>query len=332
MKNRRWQVPVLIALAVGILLFARALSAAAGLLLNAAVQAYLFFPLVKTLEKRAPRTSAIFLAFALTLAVNITLIMLFIPVLTKQAQTFFELLPQYREKIDNLFAFLKDLPLPADILSFDKAADAFSFSPQAILSFTATSLLLPVLMLYLLRDRERIAALCLFCLPQNWRGPVQDMAKEINRQLRQYITGEGLTMLLVSALTAMLLALFGFPYWLVLGAIMGIMNVIPYIGPLLGSVPIMLVALSEGRVLTALALILVIQQIDNLLIHPRLISGIMRIHPAVVLLVLTAGGAAGSLLGMVLAVPTYIVLRILFREFYRIFTERKRNVPKFEQI
>ena len=115
---------------------------------------------------------------------------------------------------------------------------------------------------------------------------------------------------------------------------MGIFNVIPYIGPVLGSSPIILTAITDNsdKALLAFILIIAVQQIDNLLIQPRVIGSNLSIHPAVVILCVVAGSAVSDLGGMVLAIPVYIVLRILFKEFYKIFSERKQKFPQINKI
>ena len=174
----------------------------------------------------------------------------------------------------------------------------------------------------------------LFLMPENIRTPAFYMFKNINRQLRDYIMGEFMIILLVSALMALALALFGFEYWLILGIIMGILNIIPYIGPVLGSVPILLIAAISGwdRFWLALILIVVVQQIDNLVIQPHIIANSVKIHPVIVLVCVIAGNSIGNLIGMVLAIPVYIILRIMFKEFYKYFTERKRKFPQLTRI
>ena len=207
-------------------------------------------------------------------------------------------------------------------------------SPATIVSAISTVFLVPVIMFYMLRDREKIKKLSLFILPGEMRTPAIYMFRDINRQLRDYIFGQFVIILAVSGLTAAALGIFGFDYWLVLGLVTGIFNIIPYIGPILGSIPVLLVAATEGwnRIWLALILIILVQQIDNIIIHPRIISESVKIHPVIVLLCVVAGSNVGSFIGMVLAIPMYIVLRILFKEFYKYFSERKQKISQIGKI
>ncbi len=309
-----------------------------SLVISASIQAYIIYPFIKHLEKRVKRNIAIILGFLLIFAILFTVIMLLVPVFVGQIKKLVAFLPGYIDKIKKyimeipyLYIFIENLNINEKI---SMATDGFlkNFSPQNIISFLSSSLLVPVIVYYILKEREKIKNVCLFILPSRMRTPSIYIFRDINRQLRDYIVGEFIIILTVSFLMALLLAMFGFEYWLILGIIMGIFNIIPYIGPIIGSLPILFTAFTENKVVLALILILAVQQIDNLIIHPRIISDSVKIHPVSVLLCVVAGSSVGNILGMVLAIPAFIIFRILFKEFYKYFSERKRNFPQFSKI
>lgn len=329
---------------VFILYFGQTLLEVLTPILLAAIQAYLFLPFIKPLEKRTNRSVAIILGFAILTVVNIAALVILVPVFVEQIKAFSIVVPQY---IENISALIEQYTQPVSSLginlenftltgSITKGIEdtLASFSPAMIISVVTTSFLIPVIMYYMLKDREKIKRIMLFLMPEGIRTPAFFMFKNINRQLRDYIMGEFMIILLVSALMALALALFGFEYWLILGIIMGILNIIPYIGPVLGSVPILLIAAISGwdRFWLALILIVVVQQIDNLLIQPHIIANSVKIHPVIVLVCVIAGNSIGNLIGMVLAIPAYIILRIMFKEFYKYFTERKQKLPQLTRI
>ncbi len=329
---------------VFILYFGQTLLEVLTPILLAAIQAYLFLPFIKPLEKRTNRSAAIILGFAILTVVNIAALVILVPVFVEQIKAFSIVVPQY---IENLSVLIEQYTQPVSSLGINLENFTLiggiakgiedtlaSFSPAMIISIVTTSFLIPVIMYYMLKDREKIKRIMLFLMPENIRTPAFFMFKNINRQLRDYIMGEFMIILLVSALMALALALFGFEYWLILGIIMGILNIIPYIGPVLGSVPILLIAAISGwdRFWLALILIVVVQQIDNLVIQPHIIANSVKIHPVIVLVCVIAGNSIGNLIGMVLAIPAYIILRIMFKEFYKYFTERKRKFPQLTRI
>ena len=343
-KQRIYIILFGIATVLAAVIFSSALKRLAGIVTASAVCAYLLLPLAKALEKRcSKRGIAVIVALSIVITLLFCAVSLFVPVVIKQIKELLIYLPAYVERITAFFAaFTARIPMlkaaverldPGSLLDGAQRVIA-SFSPQKLVTLISTLLLVPVLTFYILRDRHKLQRVALFALPGKARARAVYIARDIDRQMRDYVFGEMTVIFTVSALMALALFLFGFRYWLILGIIMGIFNIIPYIGPVLGSIPIILTAISDNsdKALLAFILIIAVQQIDNLLIQPRVIGSNLSIHPAVVLLCVVAGNAVSSIGGMVLAIPVYIVLRILFKEFYKIFSERKQKFPQINKI
>lgn len=327
-----------------IFLFRAAIARVASVIALAAIFAYLALPLIKILERRTGRTVAALLGIVILISIIIAFITFLLPVLVMQIKDFISFAPTYLSSINNkiihyvervpvLYNFLSEIKLDKTVS--DKAALFINnISPSGIMNAFSNLFLVPVVVFYFLKEREQLKNICLYTLPGKVRSVSVYIFRDINRQLRDYIIGEFAVIIIVSAMMALTLGLFGFKYWLILGIIMGIFNVIPYVGPFLGSVPIVLTAATEGwdRIIIAVVIILLVQQIDNFIVQPRIISGSVKIHPVIVLLCIVAGNSVGSFIGMVLAIPVYIVLRILFKEFYKYFSERKQKNHDFAKI
>ena len=326
------------------LLFKKAVLDIVGIVLISAILSYIVLPFVKILEKRANKTLATVLGFLIILVSIIAFFRFLVPVFIKQIKDLIYFVPDY---INTLKSFIQQayakMPFLKNVFANIKINEGLSqkalqlfdgFAPTTFITYISTYLLVPVVMFYMVRDREKIKTFCLFLLPSKMRSSLAFTFKDINRQLRDYVFGEFIIILIVSALMSVALLLFNYDYWLILGIMMGVFNVIPYVGPVFGSVPIILTAALGGwnRILLALILILAVQQIDNLIIQPRVISDSVKIHPVAVLLCVLAGGSIGSFFGMLLAIPVYIVLRILFKEFYKHFSERKQKIPEIIKL
>lgn len=324
--------------------FKKALFDVVGIVLISAILSYIVLPFVKILEKRVNRTLATALGFLILFVSVIAFFIFLVPVFLQQIKEFVYFIPEY---IETLKKFVEELyvkvPFIKGVLSNIKINEGISqkatniingFSPGVFITYISTYLLVPVVMFYMVRDREKIKKFSLFLLPSKMRSPLVFTFKDINRQLRDYVFGEFIIILIVSALMSIALLMFNYDYWLILGLIMGIFNVIPYVGPVFGSIPIILTAALGGwnRILLAIVLIIVVQQIDNIIIQPRVISDSVKIHPVAVLLCVLAGSSIGSFFGMLLAIPVYIVLRILFKEFYRYFSEGKQKKPEIIKL
>ena len=110
------------------------------------------------------------------------------------------------------------------------------------------------------------------------------------------------------------------PFWLLIGMISGFFNIIPFVGPWVAGALGSLAGLTSGdptKALCAALVALIVQQIDNNFVSPVVLRATVRLHPATVLLALFAGGAVGGLFGVLLAVPTVAVLKILAGHLWR---------------
>ena len=171
--------------------------------------------------------------------------------------------------------------------------------------------LAPLLAFYLLRDRRRISANLTLLAPVKYRRAVVLAAREMRRETAGFLRGQLLLSGMVGLLTGLGLLLVGTPGWLVLGILMGIMELIPYIGPIIAGIPAVLLALSGGwsRALWTLAVLVGVQQLEGGFLSPRMLSGATKLSPLTVLLSISAGGVLGGTRGMLLALPVVVSLR-----------------------
>ena len=133
----------------------------------------------------------------------------------------------------------------------------------------------------------------------------------MRRETANFLRGQLLLSAFVGVLTAVGLLLTGTQGWLVLGLLMGVMELVPYIGPVIAGVPTVLLALQGGmaRALWALGVLVAVQQLEGGLLSPRLLSGATKLHPVWVLLAISTGGMLGGAMGMLLALPVVVSLR-----------------------
>lgn len=178
--------------------------------------------------------------------------------------------------------------------------------------------LAPVLSYYLLRDRETFSYKASLWIPSAKRKTVLKALREMKREAGSFLRGQLMISLSVMILTALGLLILQIPSWLSLGLVMGICELIPYIGPFIGGVPILLFSLPLGmtRTLWALAMVIAVQQIEGYFLSPRLMAGAVSLHPVYVLLLLSAGGLIGGLIGMMAAIPLFVCARGALRVIY----------------
>lgn len=301
-------------------LLALAIQLAAG-----AVLMLLALPLCRLLERRMPPSGAAATSLALLLAGSAALMMLVLPPLVRQVQQLTGDLPAVFAWLQTqwlrIAGYLQErgvdvTPVQEELFALlsRRAGDMVSglVSTAARLIGSASRVLLsPLLAFYLLRDRKRIAASLTLLLPVQHRARGVRAAREMRRETAAFLRGQLLLSLAVGALTAVGLLLTGTPGWLLLGLLMGVMEMVPYIGPVIAGVPAVLLALQNGwiRALWTLAVLFAVQQLEGTLLSPRLLAGATRLHPLAVLLLISAGGLLAGPWGMVLILPAAVSLR-----------------------
>lgn len=178
-------------------------------------------------------------------------------------------------------------------------------------------MLAPVLGFYFLRDRRTISEWLLLLVPVEKRRMSVRLFREARRETLGFLRGQLMVSLAVGALTAVGLLLCGIPSWLLLGIVMGVMELIPYVGPFIGGTVVVLFSLQagSGRMLWALAVVLLVQQLEGSWLSPQMMSDATRMHPIAVLLCVMAGGAAGGIGGILFSVPLFLCLRAAFRVY-----------------
>jgi Predicted permease len=280
----------------------------------------LALPLSKRIEKRLSGGLSATLALAAqSIGLGLGLFLL-VPFVIKQGRELAQLLPYLAERGQALFdtasAFLTD----KGIVLFeenDLSAKMNTFIGQAfpmVLEKAGSLSLLfpvPILAFYFLKDRESIACYLSMWVPLKYRQKAVAAAREMRRELSCFFRGQLLVSLAVGALTALGLLLIGAPAWFLLGILMGLLELIPYLGPILGTVPVVLFTLPSGmgKALWALAVVVVVQQAEGSVISPKLMAGATDLHPVTVLLAVSLGSMAAGVAGMLVALPLVVSLR-----------------------
>lgn len=160
--------------------------------------------------------------------------------------------------------------------------------------------------------------------PDKYHENVYRALDSITKLLSRYFAGLLVESLMLMTVVSVVMMLFGMAVSdaLIIGLIMGVMNVVPYAGPVIGaSISMMLSMLApiDGNMLFTVAVlvstIVVVKLIDDFIIQPTLYSERVQAHPLEVFLVILVAGYIGGVWGMLLAIPLYTILRVFAREF-----------------
>jgi predicted PurR-regulated permease PerM len=119
-------------------------------------------------------------------------------------------------------------------------------------------------------------------------------------------------------MATVVMLIIGVPFAIVLGLIAAVFEILPYVGPILGAIPAILVALlsKPSSAIWVAVSFFAIQQVENLVLVPRVAGKSVKLHPALVMVVLVIGNAVGGFWGMLVAVPVTAVIRDVFKYLY----------------
>lgn len=201
---------------------------------------------------------------------------------------------------------------------------------QGMISFT-TSLIggtfaILFMAFFFMKDEHLIYDTILLLTPPKHMVAIKEIVKDTKRLLTKYFIGILLDMLFVATLTVIGLSILGVKNCLLIGMFAGLMNVIPYVGPLIAASFGILIGVTSNLDLEfytqLLPLVykiaitfLIVQLIDSLIFQPLVISNIVKAHPLEIFLVILIAGTLAGIGGMIIAVPIYTILRIIAKEF-----------------
>lgn len=194
----------------------------------------------------------------------------------------------------------------------DTAAGVGSLAMHAVLSLGSLLglVVVPIGAFYILADGGTLTQGFVQGLPQSWRPVAHTLLESADRSLETYVRGQALVVLIVSVLATLLFTLLGVRYSLALGVLAGFAEAVPFIGSISVIVALALVTWDQGlnQLVVVLVSYVVLNQLNNYVITPRLMSERLELHPFVVILAVLAGSSLGGFVGAVLALPTTAVL------------------------
>lgn len=320
-----------------------------GVLVGAFLIAYLFHPLVGRFERlKLSRQTAVSIVLLLGGLVSLAVTLIVVPSLVHQIVEFANALPR---KLEGLISRLGPTMQHYGInppQSIEQAMADWHVEPRAIaeriagpvgaaLSVIAGStaaavssvvgfITLPLFATYILYDFDHILEGLFDLVPFRYRAPVGALVREIDGVLSEYIRGQLMVMAAVGTLYAIGFSIIGVPLAIPISLLAGVLSFIPYVGSgsaLVGSLLLLLLegGPSMGRDLgLAAAWYVVVQVLEGFVIVPRIMEHKLGVSSLWILIALLAGGELFGFVGVLLAVPTVAVLRVLARrvlEMYR---------------
>jgi len=311
------------------------------------VLAYILDPVVDLLERRGVgRTLAILLLALPVVGLGVVLLLFGIPALIVQVDQLIEAAPTLLQRVGGWVNALRERILLANIpgLDGDSLPDLRTLDPGQVVDFLQerranlsmgvwTSVLgfgrglgsvatlagyvvlTPVLTFYLLRDYDKILVQVRGLLPRSREAAIVDFATEYDTLLAKYLRGQVTVAVILGLLTGVLLFVVRFPYPFLLGALVGVLGLIPFLGLVLSIIPAIIVALVSGNVATSLIKVAAVygstQILEGSFISPRIVGESVGLHPVWIVLALSVGGFFFGFVGLLVGVPAAVGIKLL---------------------
>jgi len=317
---------------------------------------FLLDPMVQFFEReKIGRTASIFIVYALIFIISLLILLLIGPPNWKgMVQALKADFPRYigraLEYLNSLLAvaqqhlpFIKNYDIPERVHEWAQSVFELVLlqTPKSAMRIGSLFLLVPLFSFFFLRDSRRIMRGLIALTPNRYFEMVLDIYDHVSWQLAHFIRGRILEALIIGIVVWLGLSLTDIRYAPILAIIAGVTNLLPYIGPIIGMIPGLVIALVDlgmgGQFWWIFCVYLLIAQIilDNFILIPILISRVSNLHPLLVILAIVMGGKLYGVLGMIIGVPIASIINIIIleiRQYRRTFNPHNRIFIKREEL
>lgn len=193
--------------------------------------------------------------------------------------------------------------------------------PNYLSSFFEWMLLVPMFLYFFFFQSKKFGANFMRSIPNSIFEKTYVLFSQFNTKFGEYIIAKFIEATILGSLVTVGLLIVGFPYPFILGFVAGITNILPYIGPVIGFVPALLVGLLSADPklsMVGMAVIyLIANLIDMILVFPLLVSKVVNLNPIIVVVSVIVGGQVGGIVGMIVIIPFIAFFKLLFEEIYK---------------
>lgn len=329
----------------------------------AAVLAYVLFPLIKSIEEISEkrfrskvfgREFAVLTSLLIFIVSGVLLSLWVFPIVFKEGSAFFSALPKMIEGLlDLVFATAQEMgvELPfqreealkalqnamadgsvAALKSAGVLVGKALTSALGGLLFLLNLLLIPVFFFHLVSSYERITEGVRNLIPVRFRSNYDAFFEQVNRVVSAYFRGQLLVATILSVLYGTAFWMAGLSFGFVIGVLTGCLNVIPYVGPLVGLSTATIVSLSHfegmGALLKVWFAFAIVQGLESFVITPRIVGDRVGLSALETMIAVIVGGNLGGFVGMVVAIPTAGIIRALLVECRRVYLRSEFYVRK----
>lgn len=284
-------------------------------------------PIVDFFErKKVPRAVSVSIIYLIIFGLIAVAIYLIIPPLTNQLTDFFQNFPTIVQKLSGIFygieEYFKQLNLHGEnLININEKITNWSgniFSTTiGVFSGLFSAIVVLSLTFYLSLKKDGVERAISAITPEKFRSSAVESAKKIKYKIGKWMHGQLILMFIIFALDYIGLLILGVPYALVLAIIGGLLEIVPYVGPIVSAVPAVILGFTVSPIkgLLVIPLYVLIQQIESHIVVPQVMKKAVGLDPVIIILALLAGAKLGGILGAILSVPIATIVSVLINEF-----------------
>ena len=309
---------------------------------------YLLRPFVGLLSRYVPKLAGIVIVFAVIAIILSSAFYFFGPTVKTQVEDFLELAPEKVEEVAEEsetamanfeFMGIQGWEIRLRAISYFESAsnglvDNIASIFTAVVNIAIVIIVVPFILFFLLKDDEKLIPHITKYLSEERKPEGRKLLKDMDATLASYIIGQALVAVTVGVLMYIGYIIIDLDYALTLAIFAMFLIIIPFLGPIIGIIPAMFVALVSGEPFMAVKVIIVlvvVQQLEGNLITPNIMGNRLNIHPLTIILLLMIAAALFGFIGLLIAIPVYAVTKTLIHNF-RLFIRlrKKREVANGE--
>ncbi|WP_214846115.1 MULTISPECIES: AI-2E family transporter [unclassified Exiguobacterium] len=321
---------------------------------------YVLLPIVEMLEKKMSRRPAVMVVLFGLIGIMTALGFIFGPSLSKQISEFVNSIPnlatefqrqlvEVRSQLENSSIFSRFVGGPDDL--FDKFSTNLSEYASSFLknvgagvggfvslitTTVITIIIIPIMLIYMLLDGHKLKGNLVNMMPFEFHKETKKILEDVHETIMSYIRGQVIVSIGVGIIAYIGYLFIGIDYAILLAMFATLTNIIPFLGPVIGVIPALIVGFIQDPILAIYAIIVmtVAQQIDSHIMSPLVQGRTLDVHPLTIIIVLLVAGNIAGFFGVLLGVPFYAVMKVIILNLQRLYhlrTQKKMVITDEEK-
>lgn len=196
---------------------------------------------------------------------------------------------------------------------------------SAVINTLMILIMTPIFLVYFLMDGHKLLPMLERTVLKRDKVNISSLLTNLNATVARYISGISIDALLIGTLAYIGYSVIGLKYALVFAIFSALANLIPYVGPSIGLIPMLITYFftDPNKMLAALIYMLIIQQIDGNILYPRIVGSVMKVHPITIMVLLLLSSNIYGIMGMIVAIPTYSILKEIVKFLANLYDNHK---------